>query len=71
MSQKIDVRGLSCPQPVLATLSVLRKLSKGEVKVVVDTVTSKENIIRAAAGQGWEVTKIAELDGDFHITIVK
>jgi len=47
----VDVRGLSCPQPVLETLNVIKKLPGGEVTVMVDTGTSRENVIRSAAGQ--------------------
>jgi len=47
----VDVRGLSCPQPVLETLNVIKKLPGGEGTVMVDTGTSRENVIRSAAGQ--------------------
>ena len=37
MRDLIDVRGLSCPQPVLLTLGKLRTLNQGELVVLVDT----------------------------------
>lgn len=58
MSNIVDARGLSCPQPVLMTLNEMKKLNKGEIIVLVDTDTSKENISRAATQQGWEVKSI-------------
>ncbi len=58
MSNIVDARGLSCPQPVLMTLNEMKKLNKGEIIVLVDTDTSKENISRAAIQQGWEVKSI-------------
>ncbi len=58
MSNIVDARGLSCPQPVLMTLSEIKKLNKGEIVVLVDTDTSKENVSRAATAQGWQVKSI-------------
>jgi tRNA 2-thiouridine synthesizing protein A len=55
MSKIVDARGLSCPQPVLLTLNEIKKINKGEITVFVDTDTSKENVSRAAATQGWNV----------------
>ncbi|MDD3579930.1 MAG: sulfurtransferase TusA family protein [Desulfobacca sp.] len=58
MGTMIDTRGLSCPQPVLLTLQAIKKLNKGQIMVLVDTDTSKENVIRAAASQGWQLTEM-------------
>lgn len=55
MSTIIDARGLSCPQPVLLALEAMKKINKGEMVVLVDTDTSKENVSRAATTQGWDV----------------
>jgi len=63
MSEQVDARGLSCPQPVLLTMEKLRALNQGELVVLVDTDTSRENVSRAAASLGWQV-KTAQPDGD-------
>ena len=42
----IDARGLYCPQPVVETKKVLDKTAGGRVEVLVDTVTSRENVLR-------------------------
>jgi tRNA 2-thiouridine synthesizing protein A len=55
MSTKVDARGLSCPQPVLMTMTEIKKMSKGEIVILVDTDTSRENVTRAATSQGWQV----------------
>ena len=55
MSTTVDARGFSCPQPVLMTLDEIKKQGKGEIVVLVDTDTSRENVTRAAASQGWDV----------------
>ena len=53
----IDALGLSCPQPVLVTKKVLEGMSSGKVEVLVDTVTSRENVARMATTLGWNVEK--------------
>jgi tRNA 2-thiouridine synthesizing protein A len=71
MENLIDARGLSCPQPVLMTLETLAKVKKGEVVVLVDTVTSRENVTRASASQGWQVKEVQEEDGAFRLVLEK
>lgn len=71
MSTIVDARGLSCPQPVLMTLNEMKKLNKGEIIVLVETDTSKENISRAATQQGWEVKSIEPEGIGYRITISK
>ena len=71
MSNTVDARGLSCPQPVIMTVNAIKKVKKGEIVIMVDTDTSKENVSRAASSQGWKVVDIrAEGDG-YSITIRK
>ena len=71
MSVTVDARGLSCPQPVLMTMDEMKKADSGEIVVLVDTDTSKENVTRAAAGQGWAAEDVAP-DGDgYRITLKK
>ena len=62
MSKIVDARGLSCPQPVLLALNEIKKTDKGEIVILVDTDTSKENVSRAATSQGWNL-KGVEPDG--------
>jgi tRNA 2-thiouridine synthesizing protein A len=71
MAEIVDASGLSCPQPVLMTLNKLKDLNKGEIEVLVDTDTSKENVSRAAESQGWEVADIAESGTGYKILIKK
>lgn len=71
MSTTIDARGLSCPQPVLLTLEALKKVEKGQITILVDTDTSKENVLRAGASQGWQETGVQEQAGEFQITLNK
>ena len=71
MSTIVDARGLSCPQPVLMTLEEIKKLAKGEIEVLVDTDTSKENVSRAAESQKWQVKDVQEEGEGYRIKINK
>ncbi|UCF73414.1 MAG: sulfurtransferase TusA family protein [Deltaproteobacteria bacterium] len=71
MGTTVDARGLSCPQPVLMTLEEIKKMDKGEIVVLVDTDTSKENVSRAAKSQGWQVKHVQEDREGYRITISK
>lgn len=69
--ETVDARGLSCPQPVLMVMDKMKSLSKGRIEVMVDTDTAKENIVRAAESQGWQVKEIISEDMEYRITLVK
>jgi len=67
----IDVRGLSCPQPVMNTLEALDRAGSGTFKILVDTDTSKENVIRSIASRGWSVERVQSDGSEYGIVIVK
>jgi len=71
MEKKIDVRGLSCPQPVLVVLQEIKTTDKGRLIVLVDNETAKENVIRAIESQGWRVGEVKWEGLDCQITIEK
>jgi tRNA 2-thiouridine synthesizing protein A len=71
MSDQVDARGLSCPQPVLLTMEKLKALNQGELVVLVDTDTSRENVSRAAAGLGWQVKTVQPEGDEYRITLQK
>ncbi len=69
MANKVDARGLSCPQPViLATRAI--KAGEFPIEVWVDTVTSRENVRRAAERAGVQVQVEAVAD-EFKLIITK
>jgi len=69
MSVQVDARGFSCPQPVIMTR---RALEKGEfpIVVLVETVTSRENVRRVAEKAGLQV-HVEESGNEFKLTITK
>lgn len=69
MSTIVDARGLSCPQPVLMTMDEIKKVSKGEIEILVDTDTSKENVSRAAQSKGWTVRDVKEEGEGYRVII--
>jgi TusA-related sulfurtransferase len=55
MAEKLDVRGLSCPLPVVKIRNKLTELKEGLLEVLVDTGTARDNITRMASNNGWKV----------------
>jgi tRNA 2-thiouridine synthesizing protein A len=71
MGTVVDARGFSCPQPVIMTMNKMKELGSGQIEILVDTDTSKENVSRAAASKGWRVVEIRSEGSDYGLTITK
>jgi tRNA 2-thiouridine synthesizing protein A len=71
MSNIVDARGLSCPQPVLMTLEEITTVKRGRIMILVDTDTSKENVTRAIKTKGWEITEVEHEGTGYRIIISK
>jgi TusA-related sulfurtransferase len=69
MTQQVDARGLSCPQPVILSRQAIQT-GEFPVEVLVETVTSRENVRRAAEKLGCSV-QVEDDDGEFKLTITK
>nr|WP_227762143.1 sulfurtransferase TusA family protein [Zhaonella formicivorans] len=69
VSNIVDARGRSCPEPVVMTKNALDAFS-GEVQVLVDTEVAKENVKRFAESQGYKVA-INELEDEYKLIITK
>lgn len=65
----IDARGLSCPQPVLMTRQAISGLTTGTVEILVDSVTSCENISRFAKTSGWTAITEQTPSGDYRVVL--
>lgn len=69
MSELIDARGLSCPEPVIMIRKAMA--SKEECyEMVVDNNVSKENVTRYATHQGYQV-EVEEKGGEYCLHIRK
>jgi TusA-related sulfurtransferase len=53
------------------TLDEIKEADQGEILILVDTDTSKENVSRAATSQGWQMKEVLEEGGGYRITISK
>ena len=71
MSSIVDARGLSCPQPVIMTLNKIKEVNKGEIVILVDTDTARENVCRAAISQGCAVADVQPEDEGYRVTVRK
>jgi len=52
-------------------MNKIKEIGTGEIEILVDTDTSKENVSRAATSKGWEVKDIASEGTGYKVTIVK
>ena len=53
MEKKLDLRGLSCPMPLMETQKAL--VEAAVVTVTVDEPAAKENLIKFAKSQNYQV----------------
>jgi tRNA 2-thiouridine synthesizing protein A len=66
---QVDARGLSCPQPVILARNAIQA-GDFPVEVLVETVTSRENVKRAAEKLGCAVG-VEEMEDEFKLTLTK
>lgn len=66
---RLDARGLSCPEPVILIRDAM-KSQEAEYQMIVDNPASRENVTRYAEHQGYQV-EVEEKDGEFTLNIRK
>jgi tRNA 2-thiouridine synthesizing protein A len=69
MANTVDARGLSCPQPVILARKAIQA-GDFPIEVRVETVTSRENVRRAAEKLGCTV-EVKEAEDEFRLTLTK
>lgn len=69
MAKVVDARGFSCPQPVIMTRKAIQE-GQFPIEVLVETVTSRENVRRAAERAGLHV-HVEQVGDEFKLTITK
>jgi tRNA 2-thiouridine synthesizing protein A len=70
VTERIDVRGLSCPQPVLLTRNKMAEAKSGAIEVLADSAAVRDNISRLAKDQGWSIS-VEERDSEFLLTLTR
>ncbi len=70
MAVEVDVRGLSCPLPVVKTKKAIDESSNGEIIVLVDSQVSKQNVTRLAENKGYSVN-VESVGDEFRLKLKK
>jgi tRNA 2-thiouridine synthesizing protein A len=65
---EVDVRGYSCPIPVVRTKKAIEENPGQPLTVFVETATSKENVSRLAQSKGYSV-KVEEAKDSFRLLL--
>lgn len=66
---RIDARGMSCPQPVLMTKNAIKDFPK-DVEILVDNETARGNVERFLNSSGYKVS-ITDLGDEFLLKGIK
>lgn len=69
MATTVDARGLSCPQPVILARNAIQA-GEFPIEVLVETVTSRENVRRAAEKLDCAVA-VEEVGDEFKLTVTR
>lgn len=56
----IDVRGLACPEPLIAFTTAAKKAGVTEIEISFDCGAARDNITRSATATGWDVASVAD-----------
>jgi len=65
---EVDVRGFSCPIPVVKTKKAMEDNPNDVLTVLVETEVSKENVTRLAESRGYSV-KEEDVSGEYRLTL--
>jgi selenium metabolism protein YedF len=68
---KLDVRGKTCPQPVIETRKALDDKSVLKLTVLVDNEAAAENVARTGRSLGCEVKRKAETGNEISIVLTR
>jgi tRNA 2-thiouridine synthesizing protein A len=65
---EVDVRGFSCPIPVVKTKKAMDENPTESIGVLVESAVSKENVSRLAKNRGYSVT-VADVEDGFRLVL--
>ena len=66
---EVDVRGFSCPIPVVKTNKAIKEHPGEELAVLVETAVSKENVSRLARSKGYAI-EVEPVGGEYRLHLV-
>ncbi|MBN1365330.1 MAG: sulfurtransferase TusA family protein [Syntrophaceae bacterium] len=66
---EVDVRGLSCPIPVVKTKQAMESNPSDEITVLIDSNVSKENVTRLAKSKEYSVDIQAAKNDEYKLTL--
>ncbi|MBM4311021.1 MAG: sulfurtransferase-like selenium metabolism protein YedF [Deltaproteobacteria bacterium] len=69
-TKEIDARGLACPQPVVLAGKAIDEPGEGEIIVLVDSETPRDNVMRLATSRGCAARAETAAEG-FRVVIRK
>ena len=63
---EVDVRGFSCPIPVVRTKQAIKDHPKEDLTVLVESAVSKENVSRLAESEGYSA-RVEEVEDGYKL----
>ena len=66
---EVDVRGFSCPVPVVRTQKAIEENPNQPVTILVESVVSKENVSRLAQSKGYSI-KVEETSDGYRLVLM-
>jgi len=66
---EVDVRGYSCPIPVVKTQKAIDEHPGQELDVLVETGVSRENVSRLACNRGYDVI-VDKIDEEYRLRLI-
>ncbi|MBA7628407.1 hypothetical protein ES703_35889 [subsurface metagenome] len=65
---EVDVRGFSCPIPVVRTKKAIQENPEEELTVLVESAVSKENVSRLAQSEGYS-TQVEKIEDGYRLRL--
>ena len=65
---EVDVRGYSCPIPVVNTKKAIKDNPGKELTILVESAVSRENVSRLAESEGY-LTQVEETDDGYKLVL--
>ena len=59
-TKNLDVRGLACPEPLLAFMRAAKDAATDTIEIAFDCAPARDNIARGANSIGWAVDSVTE-----------